>query len=96
MCVYIYIYIYIHIHINKAMSYAHILRLKGYGGPFQSSETITMIAYFSSTLFNSTPLAYYACIYSYIYIYIYVYVYIFIYIYISLSLDIYIYIYIYT
>ena len=36
------------------------VRLKGYGGPFQSSETIMTICYFISTLFNSSSLAYYS------------------------------------
>ena len=40
-------------------SYASRVRLKGYGGPFQSSEAIMMVGDFDSTLFNSTPLAYY-------------------------------------
>ena len=33
------------------------VRLKGFGGPSRSSETIVAICYFSSTLFNRTPLA---------------------------------------
>ena len=40
------------------VSYESRVRLKGYSGPFQSSETIMMMLYFSSTLFNGTPLAF--------------------------------------
>ena len=53
ICNYVYIYIYVYTH-----SYASRVRLKGYAGPFQSSETIMTICYFNSTLFNSFPLAY--------------------------------------
>ena len=35
------------------------VRLKGYDGPFQSSEHFMAICYFNSTLFNNTPVAYY-------------------------------------
>ena len=68
MCIYIYIYIYIYVSFKNLAfwptprvwrnSYESRVRLKGYGGPFQSSETITMICHFNTALFNSTPLAY--------------------------------------
>ena len=43
---------------HSSISYESRVRLKGCGGPFQSSEAILMILHFNCILFNSTPLAY--------------------------------------
>ena len=40
------------------MVHENRVRLKGYGGPFQSSDNFMTKCCFSSTLFNSTQLAY--------------------------------------
>ena len=83
-------------------SYASRVRLKGYGGPLQSSDNFMMSLYVINWQFLCHIYIDYVYIYIYIYIYVYTYIHtythrlcIYIYIYIFIGVYKYIYIYIY-